>query len=364
MMKRLWCLILPVLVTAITALSGGDALGYRHDRPGVDEPVVLARTDTGRMGAMSAMMRPDMAAPAGVPAGMSPKRGAVMLSLQAMGMRMDGNRDGVDDVSTQEVLSRFPVAPLDMDMVMLMAGAMYGVTDDLSVMAMVPYLWMEMDHVTRTGVSFTTKSEGIGDIGLLVGYDLYQARGHAIKITAGLSLPTGSTDETDDTPAGADQLLPYPMQTGSGTFDLLPAITYTGRSDDWSWGAQFTATLRLGENREDYRLGNIYQASAWGARKWTGWLSSSLRVIGESEENIHGADPRLDALLAPTADPDLRGGDRIGLGLGLNFLIPSGPLQGVGLSVEAILPLYRDLDGPQLERDYTLVAGFRKAFSF
>lgn len=364
MIKQSWCLLLPVLAAAITALSGGDALGYRHDRPGADGPLVLARMDTGPMGGMSAMMRPDMAAPAGLPAGMSPKPGAVMLSLQAMGMRMDGNRDGVDDVGTQEVLSRFPMAPLDMDMEMLMFGAMYGVTDDLSVMAMVPYLWMEMDHVTRSGVNFTTRSEGIGDIGLLAGYDLYRARGHAIKVTAGLSLPTGSTDERDDTPAGADRILPYPMQTGSGTFDLLPAIAYTGRSDDWSWGARVSATLRLGENREDYRRGNIYRASAWGARRWTGWLSSSLRVIGESEENIHGADPRLNPLLAPTADPGLRGGDRIGLGLGLNFLVPSGPLQGVGLSVEAILPLYRDLDGPQLERDYTLVVGFRKAFSF
>ena len=51
-----------------------------------------------------------------------------MLSLQYMHMRMDGNRDGTDGVSTADVLAQFPVAPLNMDMDMVMAGAMYGIT--------------------------------------------------------------------------------------------------------------------------------------------------------------------------------------------------------------------------------------------
>ena len=50
------------------------------------------------------------------------------------------------------------------------------------------------------------------------------------------------------------------------------------------------------------------------------------------------------------------------LGLGLNFLVPSGPVAGVRLSVEGIVPLVQDLDGPQLERDYAVVVGLRKAF--
>lgn len=310
---------------------------------------------------MGSMMRPDLVPPQGVIGGMSPRQGAIMPVLQYMHMRMDGNRNGTDDVSTAQVLSQFPVAALSMDVDMLMGGLMYGVTDDVSVMAMVPYIWKSMDHVNRTGVAFTTGSEGVGDVRVIGGYDVYKSGDHTISLTAGLSLPTGSTDERDDTPAGLNQLLPYPMQNGSGTFDLLPGITYTGRSENWSWGSQFNAILRLGEN-DDYTLGDVYSASVWGARRWDDWLSSSARLIGEAVENIDGADPRLNPLMVATADPNLRAGNFVSLGLGLNFLIPSGPVEGVRLSVEGIIPVVQDLDGPQIERDYMVVFGLRKMF--
>ncbi len=313
------------------------------------------------MEGMGAVMRPDMAPPLGVTGGMGPKQGVFMLSLQYMHMRMDGNRDGTDDVSTAEVLAQFPVAPLSMDVDMLMAGAMYGITDDISVMAMMPYVWKSMDHVTRMGTGFTTESEGFGDFRVIGGYDVYKTERHTVKLTSGLSIPTGSTDERDDTPGGADQVLPYPMQIGSGTFDLLPGITYNGRTDDWSWGGQFATVVRLGENDEDYTLGNTYTASVWGGRRWANWLSSSLRVIGNVVENINGADPRLNPLLIPTADPDRRAGNFISVGLGLNFLIPTGALQGTGLSIEGVVPAIQDLDGPQIKRDYTVLVGLRKA---
>ena len=346
-------------------LSEANAHPSTGSTPGPD--LAAADTTTGGMAAMpmqdmGSMMRPDMAPPQGVIGGMSPKQGVIMPSLQYMHMHMDGNRDGADDVSTAEVLSRFPVAALNMDVDMLMAGLMYGITDDISVMAMIPYIWKSMDHVTRTGVTFTTDSEGFGDLRLIGGYDIYRSGGHTIALSAGLSFPTGSTDERDDTPAGPNQLLPYPMQNGSGTFDLLPGITYTGRSEDWSWGGQFNAIVRLGENDDNYTLGNVYSASVWGARRWVDWLSSSARLIGEVVEDIDGADPRLNPLQAPTADPNLRAANILSLGLGLNFLVPSGPVEGVRLSVEGIIPLVQDLDGPQLERDYMILVGLRKAF--
>ena len=311
---------------------------------------------------MQAMMRPDMAPPLGVAGGMSPKRAVFTPSLRFMHMRMEGNRNGTNNLSTAEVLDQFSITPKKMDVDVLMASAMYGITNDLSVMAMIPYIWKSMDHVTRTGVEFTTKSESFGDLGIIAGYDVYKTGKHTIKLTAGLSFPTGLTDDRDDTPAGSDQLLPYPMQNGSGTFDLLPGVTYSGRADVWSWGGRVGATVRLGENDDDYTLGNIYAASVWGARRWDDWLSSSFRLIGETVGNIDGADPRLNPLQVSTADPDRRAGKFVSLALGFNFLVPSGVLQGTGLSVEAILPAYQDLDGPQLERDYAILVGLRKAF--
>ena len=306
--------------------------------------------------------RPDMAPPSGVVGGMSPPAGRLMLALRYMRMRMDGNRDGTSDVGTAAVLVRFPVTPVRMDVDAAVLGAAYGVTDKLFVGTALPYLHKERDHRTRAGGSFTTRSGGLGDARVMLGVTAFAAGRHTLRITGGISLPTGSIDERDDTPAGTDQLLPYPMQNGSGTVDFLPAATYSGRAADYSWGLQGRAAVRLGTNDRSYRLGNAYQATVWGARKWTGSLSSSLRVIGETQENIDGADPRLNPLQVPTADPKLRGGERVSIGIGVNLVIPSGALRGVGLSAEGILPVFQDLDGPQLERDYAIVLGLRKAF--
>ena len=330
-----------------------------------DRQIGQMQMETGGHGHMEMegmMLRPDMAPPAGIMGAMSPPRGKFMLSLSYMHMSMDGNRDGTDRMSTSDVLDQFPVAPLDMDMDMFMLGGMYGITDDISVMAMVPFISLKMDHRTGMGVTFATRSSGLGDIRVLGGYKLWTGMGHTVKLTGGLSLPTGSTDERDATPADPDAVLPYPMQLGSGTFDLLPGLVYTGNSSEWSWGGQIGAVVRLGENDEDYTLGNQYQGSLWAARKWTDWVSTSLRVSGEIVENIDGADPRLNPAMVPTADPDLRAGRFGSIGLGANFIVPSGPLTGVRLSVEGTLPVYQWLDGPQLERDYAVIVALSKAF--
>ena len=346
-----------ILGSIVSAASAGE---------GVDSPMDQMRQG-GAMDRMDGMMmpmtmRPDMMPPARVMGGMPTADGRLMLALTYARMVMDGNRDGTDRVSTAEVLDQFPVAAESMDVDMVMLSAMYGFSDDLSAMFMLPYLSKEMDHVTRTGRAFTTSADGFGDARLGVNYDLYEESGHRVQLTAGLSLPTGSIDETDDTPAGADQVLPYPMQLGSGTFDLLPAVTYTARDGVYAWGGQVAGTVRLGENDRDYTLGDRIQASVWGSRRWTDWMSSSLRLIAEDQGNIDGADSRLDPNLVQTADPDRRGGSQVSLAFGLNFLVPHDELRGLGADLEFEAPIYRDLDGPQVERDYIIAFRLRRMF--
>jgi len=260
------------------------------------------------------------------------------------------------------VLAQFPIAPLSMDVDMLMAGVMYGITDDLSLMAMVPYVWKSMDHVTRGGAAFTTRSEGVGDARAILAYDLYKQGGQSLEIAGGLSVPTGSIDERDTTPAGPGQVLPYPMQIGSGTWDLIPALTYRGQATRWSWGAQATATIRLGENGEDYTLGNIYGATAWAAWPLNDWLGASLRINGEVVEDIDGADPRLSPAAVPTGEPSLRAGQTAMVGLGLNLVVPEGPAAGTRVSLEALMPIYQRVDGPQVERDNMVLLRIGTAF--
>ncbi len=308
--------------------------------------------------------RPDGHAPIGVMGDHVHKAGEVMLSYRYMFMEMDGNRDGTNDLTDGEVLQQFMVTPKRMTMEMHMVGGMYAPTDDLTLMAMIPFVSLEMDHVTRSGRTFTTNSGGIGDVKLGGLYNIMRQDNQRIHLNLGVSIPTGSIEEEDVTPASApnETILPYPMQIGSGTFDLLPGITYLGQTDSLSWGGQFNTVLRLGENSNNYTLGNQYALTGWIAKNWTDWLSTSIRLNGKTWGNIDGADSRLNPRMIPTADPDRRGGTRLDLGFGLNLYAPQGGLKGGRLAVEFELPIYQSLEGPQLETDWQLTLGAQYAF--
>ncbi|MBE9031726.1 transporter [filamentous cyanobacterium LEGE 11480] len=306
--------------------------------------------------------RPDGHAPIGVMGDHTHKKGEWMFSYRYMFMEMDGNRDGTNSLSTADVLQQFPVSPLRMTMHMHMLGAMYAPSDNVTLMGMLPFVIKEMDHVTRRGTQFTTKSSGIGDIKLGGLIKIYDQNRQRIHLNAGFTVPTGSINERATTPAGPNSVLPYPMQIGSGTFDLTPGITYLGEADSFSWGAQAMGVLRLGRNSNSYRLGNQFELTGWGAYKWSDVVSTSLRLKGKTWGDIDGADPRLNPNLIPTANPELRSGTTIDLGLGLNLYAPNGPLQGSRIGIEFALPLLRDLDGPQLETDWTLTLGVQTSF--
>lgn len=309
--------------------------------------------------------RPDGHAPIGVMGEHTHHAGGFMLSYRYMLMNMDGMRIGTNRVSNQRVLQDFMVTPTDMDMQMHMFGLMYAPTDYITLAGMVPYVKKSMNHLTRMGGRFKTESEGLGDIkftGLIKVFDRSNQR---IHLNAGMSFPTGSIDKKDDTPAGSNQQLPYPMQLGSGTFDLLPGITYLGQHRKISWGAQVSGTIRLGENDRDYSLGNRFDATAWGAWDWFNWVSTSARMDWQSWGNIDGADPALDPAIVPTADADLQGGNRLDLLFGINFYVPEGPtlIKNQRLAVEFGFPVYQDLDGPQLETDWVLWLGWQYTWS-
>jgi hypothetical protein len=287
--------------------------------------------------------------------------GEWMLSYRFMYMDMHGSRDGRSSRGAGEVLRDFQVAPTQMRMAMHMLGLMYAPTDDLTLMVMAPFVRLDMDHVNRMNTTFATSSEGLGDVKLTGLYVLRRMGLHRIHLNMGLSFPTGSVDEKDDTPMGRARL-PYPMQIGSGTWDLLPGLTYLGQGGDYSWGAQGLATLRLGENTHDYKQGNRFQTTGWLARRWTQALSTSVRLEWQVWGNIHGADPDLDPTFVPTADPDRRAGSRIDLAFGLNWYFRTGVLNGNRLAVEYAWPIYQWLDGPQLETDWLVTLGWQRAF--
>ena len=312
--------------------------------------------------------RPDGHAPIGVMGDHTHGAGEVMVSYRYMYMPMEGSLVGTESVEDGAIVAPdgfgFLVTPIEMPMQMQMLGAMLAPSDALTLMLMVPYVTAEMDHLVRNGNTFTTASGGLGDVKLSALYTFARPERLRFHANLGVSFPTGSIDERDVTPAsmGAEVRLPYPMQIGSGTFDVLPGVTYLGQSTAWSWGAQVTGTVRLGENDNGYRLGNVGGGTVWGAYKLTEMLSASVRVEGKTWGDVDGADAALNPMMVPTADPDLRGGSRLSVGPGLNFFVPSGALHNLRLGVEALFPVVQDLDGPQLEVDALVQVGVQYSF--
>jgi hypothetical protein len=310
--------------------------------------------------------RPDGHAPLGVMGDHTHAAGGWMFTYRYARMRMDGNRDGDDPRSVSDVFANFAVAPKDMDMEMHMFGLMYAPTDWLTLMAMLPWVELSMDHVVgMNGLRFTTKSDGPGDLRLSGLFRLFENDMHHVHAHAGVSFPTGTVRERDGlpTPMGLMEMrLPYPMQIGSGTFDLLPGLTYTGQTRWLSWGAQALGTIRLDENKNDYRLGNRVDTTLWVAHPWTKWFSTSARVAYHWWGNIDGRDDALNPAAVPTADPNRRAGQRVDLLGGVNFVVPLGPLGDHRIAAEAGFPIHQDLDGPQLETDWRVWVGWQYAF--
>jgi len=305
-------------------------------------------------------------APIGVMGDHLHAKGDWMVSYRYMHMNMQGNLKGSNHISNSRIVSpsgeNFLVAPTSMTMDMHMVGIMYAPSDKVTLMGMVPYLKKSMDHRTRAGSTFTTGSQGIGDVKLMGLYGIREWGQEKIHLNIGLSLPTGSINEKDTLPTGRARL-PYPMQLGSGTYDFMPGLTYLGQAGDWSWGSQTLATIRLqSDNGNDYRLGNAINITGWFAKQLSDLWSASLRVDGQAWGDVHGADPQLNPAVVPTADPNLRGGKRIDLLAGVDYQATAGFFQGHRLAIEAGLPVWQNLDGPQLETDWTLTAGWQYVF--
>lgn len=322
--------------------------------------------------------RPDGHAPIGVMADHYHAAGEWMTSYRFMFMNMDGNRMGDDEMTVAQVAANgHPVVPTKMDMQMHMFGLMYAPSDNLTLMGMFNYQSIEMDHINVGGVGgmaagtpFTTKTDGIGDFTVSGLFKAYNHERNSLHFNLGLSLPTGSIDEQDQAPGPGgfvNRVLPYPMQLGSGSVDIKPGVTYLGQNQDWSWGAQAMATVRLSENSEDYQLGDQLEASTWIARRVNDWVSGSFRVRSLTWGNIEGRDSRLApggplGFPVPTADSNRRGGTRVDAMLGANVYVRSGFLKGHRIAVEGGLPVYQYLNGPQLQTDWTLMLGWQYAF--
>ncbi len=329
-------------------------------------------------------VRSDSHAPIGVMGDHMHNKGEWMFSYRYMYMDMAGNRNGKNELSPEEIISstanRFfgipgqpanlRIVPTKMSMEMHMFGGMYAPSDWLTLMLMTMYTEKSMKHVTFNGAgserigTFDTKTKGIGDIKITGLIRLFDNGLHHLHINAGLSLPSGSNQKRDNilAPNGTsvNVRLPYPMQLGSGTLDALPGVSYTGGFNYFSWGAQHIGTFRLG-SKNGYSLGDKQNSTAWVSYQWRPWINTSTRLSYSHEGKIDGIDSNIVGPVQ-TADPDNHGGDILSLHFGFNLAGQSGLMRSHRLTFESDIPLYRNLNGPQMETDVTITLGWQYAF--
>jgi hypothetical protein len=330
-------------------------------------------------------VRADSHAPIGVMAEHMHKTGEWMLSYRFMVMDMQGNLQGSDNIDPDTIVTTEPnrfagmagmpptlrVVPLDMRMDMHMFGAMYAPSDRVTLMFMANYLKKSMQHVTYMGGigttvldNFKTESSGWGDTSASAMISIVSTAASKVHAIVGVSVPTGATNVQGEilTPMNMRPTvrLPYPMQLGSGTYDPLLGLSYSGFADRFSWGAQWRGTFRTGNNDDGYRLGDEHRFTGWFSTLFTSAVSGSIRLEHYNRDNISGIDP---SIIAPvqTADPSRQGSNRTDAGIGLNFAA-SGAMSGWRFAVEYVTPIDQDLDGPQLETDSQLILGVQKSF--
>lgn len=308
-----------------------------------------------------------------------------MFSYRFMAMDMAGNLTGDDSISADEIATTVPnrffgnpgqppalrIVPTKMPMQMHMLGLMYAPTDGITLMAMLNYLTREMDHTTYEGGmgttvlgDFTTRTSGLGDasISALVRFfDRPDARIHGI---VGISIPTGDINERDDILTPMDTRptvrVPYPMQLGSGSWDPIVGVSYSGFGRSFAWGGQWRSTFRVSDNDESYQLGDEHNLTGWLSYSWYHPVSVSIRAEYIERDAISGRDP---VIMGPvqTADPDRQGGERLDLGIGINYAA-HGRWAGWRIAAEYMFPVAQDLNGPQLETDGTLTLGIQKSW--
>ncbi|MBJ6727989.1 hypothetical protein [Geomesophilobacter sediminis] len=252
-------------------------------------------------------------------------------------------------------------------------GGAYGVTDDLTVGASLPYVLRDgiqavhFDPAMQMSMRHDIgRSDGLGDLTLFGEYRLVRRlyEGFELSLIGGLKAPTGATGNSS---AGATIATLH--QPGSGSWDPLGGIALSQQLDRLSLhatglyvlatrGAQAT---NLGDRAQGtlagaYRFGGkdnygdcdeVYEYFYPESRqRWLGDLVLELNANWQDKETVAG---RRD---------DSSGGVTL-------FLSPGGRLTYDGkysASVSVGVPVYQDLNGSQSKTDYRVIASVAVAF--
>jgi hypothetical protein len=245
----------------------------------------------------------------------------------------------------------------------------YGVAENLGIVVAAGAVEKSVSALTYAAPSGTrllgpsyASVAGLSDLEAAAVLRIYRDDVHRLLVSLGMTFPTGSNERSfrlllSDGTYGTVRAF-YSMQPGTGTYDFLPGFTYGGALGRYSWGIAYRGRWPFAPNPEGYRYGDLHDFHGWVGYTWIPELTTTLRVTGTTRGHIRGYDPKIDGK-SQSANPFFYGGQRVELYGGATV---GGSLIGFNratLAMEAGVPLYQNLNGPQLFRNWQAIVALR-----
>lgn len=315
-------------------------------------------------------------APLGVFGADMPAKGKLVLAITPMWANLSGQLIGTRGVSSDYIAATVPwwvdptkklrLVPQNIAVAAQTGVISYGLSDRLAVTVTASIAEKRLEALTYKGPSGATPlgrsypdTFGLSDFTTSAVYRVYQDEVHRIQVNLGFAYPFSFNTARFDLlqPDGTMQNIRafYGMQPGSGTFDIMPGVVYAGNIGQWSWGLSYRGRLPLAKNPENWKFGDLHEFNGWAGYTLVPGLTTTFRVSGATQGQISGFDREIIGRAVPT-NPAFYGGQRVEIFGGGVISGKFVGLDAASIALEAGLPVYQNLNGPQISKDWQ--AGF------
>ena len=345
------------LLSATSSLAGDDSVASTDDTNGDESSGLSQAKDRS---AADLVDRPPLP-PVGVRLAEVLEAGELRLGYSWERRRSQGFLAGTKDVTPDFVRGTlgYTSTPRSLEVTVHTFEIAYAPHPRVTLVAELPFVQAELERVDFSnsgpcsGVRCQYQSEGLGDVRFSMIVPFIRKGAESSQIHIGIDAPTGAFRRQ----GGTAIRLPYAAQPGNGTWDLEWGWTYKGELKRFSWGGQAVGRHPVARNGLEYREGSRFTGRLWGVVRVFSGLDVSLRAEWEKQNEIEGFDRSLRPTVDPLENPELYDRTSITLSPGMSIEIPA--LGGQRIGVEIGIPVYQDVDGPQLERDWTIKTAWR-----
>ncbi len=216
-----------------------------------------------------------------------------------------------------------------------------GIYKNIDARLIIPWVDKELKRKSFKG-DFTDDNSGIGDIKLLSRYRIMSQKNGPLNLAIGLGvqMPTGSSDETDN----SGKPLPGFLQTGSGSWDPIIELGMHKIMGP-HWMSSYFMYLMTTEGElgpHDFERPDVFKYNFGYAYALSNMFDLGIELNGEvkGKAELNGVEK------------DNTGGHSIFISPEVHFKFA----KGMHFDLCVPIAVYHNLNGPQLAEDYRIVA--------